>query len=109
MKRTLPARPHGKRQAIPVIPADEPAAEVVDIETVYAFATVSVERALEANELEHAGAILTVSCIICGAAAGVECTYGALGGERAGQDYPGHAHTRRVRQYLAIAFAKEAV
>lgn len=59
----------------------------------------SVERAGQATDAEHAAAIASTRCIICGAAAGVECTYGALAGG-VPEKFPGRAHTRRVRAYL---------
>lgn len=58
----------------------------------------SVSRAMAATEADHAAAIATVRCVICGAQPGAECVYGVLSGPRA--TFPGRAHTRRVRAYL---------
>ncbi len=61
----------------------------------------SVDRALSATDEEHVAARDTTACPICGAAPGVECTYGALSGALSGQAFPGRVHTRRLRVYLA--------
>lgn len=60
-----------------------------------------VGRASSATDSEHVAARDTERCPICGAAPGVECTYGAYVGRPAGMHFPGRVHLRRVRVYLA--------
>lgn len=60
----------------------------------------TVERAARATDAEHVAARDAERCPICGADAGTECTYGALGGKPPEQ-FPGRVHTRRLRLYLA--------
>lgn len=63
---------------------------------------VPVRRALDATDAEHRAAIADVRCAICGAEPGEECLYGALAIlTYPGTRFPGRAHTRRVRAYLA--------
>jgi hypothetical protein len=62
----------------------------------------SVHRAISATPEEHAAAISTTQCPICGAAPGVECTYGSNASRyKPPEQFPGRAHTRRVRAYIA--------
>lgn len=62
--------------------------------------TESVARAMRATEEEHLAAIASVACPICGAAAGAECAYGLDKAPALRQQFPGRAHTRRVRRHL---------
>lgn len=64
------------------------------------IALAPVERASAATDAEHAAARDAERCPICGAAAGAECVYGALGGKPA-ETFPGRVHMRRLRVFLA--------
>jgi hypothetical protein len=59
----------------------------------------SAERALRASDAEHVAAIAAMPCPICGVSASAECRYGVALAAPGGQ-FPGRAHTRRVRLYL---------